>query len=144
MEWHQNYPIFLVFVEILVKKYCNSGMVQEILTKNPSFCSKFCFAHQTASLFQKFGFIGGLEPSDHVWANWAQNGLPHITPEPYIQFSQTTPHFVGNFVSHTKLLVYFRNLALLGTRNLVTTFGAIGPKMTYLTLLWSHISIDAF
>ena len=162
---------------------------------NTSFSSKFCFAHQATSLFQTFGFVGGLEPSDHFWGNWVQNDLsaitlePHmqfsqttpnfvrnfvshtklpvcfrhlgllgawnlvcdyfwgnwaknrlsaITLEPHIQFSQTTPHFVRNFVSHTKLPVYFRYLALLGAWILVTTFGAIGPKLVYLTLLWSH------
>ena len=35
-------------------------------------------------------------------------------------------------------LVYFRNLALLGAWGLVTPFRANGPKMVYLTLLWSH------
>ena len=114
-------------------------MVWQILTNNASFCSKFCFAHQATSLFQTFGFIGGLEPSDHFWGNWAKNHLSDITLEPHIQFSQTTPHFVRNFVSHTKLPVYFRNLALLGAWILVTTFGAIGSKMVYLPLLWSHI-----
>ena len=81
---------------------------------------KFCFAHQGTSLFQKFGFIGGLDPSDHFLGNnWVQNGLSAITLEPHVQFSQTTPYFVRNFVSHTKLPVYFRYLALLGTWNLV-------------------------
>ena len=51
-----------------------------------------------------------------------------------------THHFVWNLVLHAKLLVYFRNLALLGAWNLLTTFGAIGPKMVYHTLLWSHAS----
>ena len=87
----------------------------------------------------KFGFIEGLEPSDHFWGNWAQNGLPDTTLEPHIQFPQTMPHFVQNVVSHTKLPVYFRNLPLLGAWDLVTTFRAIGLKMLYLTLLWSHI-----
>ena len=111
-----------------IKKYCNSGMVQQIFTNNPSFCSKFCFANRAASLFQKFGFIGGLGPSDHFQGKWAQNGLPDITLEPHIQFSQTTSHFVQNFVSHTKQLVYFRNLALLGAWDLVTTFRTDGPN----------------
>ena len=115
-----------------------SGATHSIFT-NPSFCLKFCLAHQATSLFQKFGFIGGLEPSDHFWGNWVQNGLSAITLEPHIQFSQTTPHFDPNCVSQTKLPVYFRYLALLGAWNLVTAFGAIGPKMVYLTLLWSHI-----
>ena len=106
---------------------------------NTSFSSKFCFAHQATSLFQTFGFVGGLEPSDHFWGNWAKNCLSDVTLEPHIQFSQTTPYFVRNFVSHTKLPVYFRYLALLKAWNLVTTFGAIGPKIIYLTLLWSHI-----
>ena len=113
-------------------------MVLQIFTNNPSLCSKFCFTHQAASLFQKFGFIGDLGPSDHFQGKWAQKGLPDITLEPQIQFSQTTPHFVRNFVSHTKLLVYFRNLALLGVWDLVTTFRANGPRKVYLTLLWSH------
>ena len=47
------------------------------------------------------------------------------------------PHFVQNVVSHTKLPVYFRNLPLLGAWDLVTIFRIIGPKMVYLTLLWS-------
>ena len=51
------------------------------------------------------------------------------------------PHFVQNFVSHTKLPVYFKNLVLLGTWKLVTTFGAIGPNMVYLTLLRSLTDI---
>ena len=78
------------------------------------------------------------ESSDHFWGNWAQNGLPDITLEQHIQFSQAAPHFVWNFVSHTRLPVYFKNLALLGAWYLVTTFGAIRPKMVYLTLLWGH------
>ena len=114
-------------------------MVQQIFTNNPSFCSKFCFVHHPATLFQKFGFIGGLGSSNHFQGKQAQNSLSDITLEPHIQFSQTTPHFVRNFVSHTMLLVYFRNLALLGAWILVTTFEAIGPKMVYLPLLWSHI-----
>ena len=73
-------------------------------------------------------YYKGWESSDHFWGNWAQNGLPDITLEQHIQFSQATPHFVWNFVSHTRLPVYFKNLALLGTWYLVTTFGAIRPK----------------
>ena len=78
------------------------------------------------SLFQKFYFIGGLEPSNHFQGNWAKNGLPGIILGPHIEFSQTTPHFVRNVVLHTKLLVSFRNVALLGAWNLVvTTFDTI-------------------
>ena len=73
-------------------------------------------------------YYKGWESSDHFWGNWAQNGLPDITLEQRIQFSQATPHFVWDFVSHTRLPVYFKNLALLGTWYLVTTFGAIRPK----------------
>ena len=113
-------------------------MVQQIFTNNPSFCSKFCFVHHPATLFQKFGFIGGLGSSNHFQGKQAQNSLSDITLEPHIQFSQTTPHFVRNFVSHTKLLVYFRSLALLEAWDLVTTFRANGPKIVYQTLLWSH------
>ena len=63
-----------------------SGATHPIFTNNTSFCLKFCFAYQTASLFQKFAFDGGLEPSDHFLGNWAQNGLSHINLEPHIQF----------------------------------------------------------
>ena len=131
------HSLIKIFVGISTKKYCNSGMVQQIFT-NPLFSSKFCFTHQAPTLFQKFGFIGGLRPSDHFQGKWAQNGLPDITLEPHIEFSQTTPHFVQNFVSHTELLVCFRNLALLGVWNLVTTFRANRLKIVYQTLLWSH------
>ena len=80
---------------------------------------------QAASLFYKFYFIGGLGPSDHFYDDWAKNGLPGIILEPHIEFSQTTPHFGQNFILHTKLLVFFRNVALSGAWNLVTTFDTI-------------------
>ena len=76
--------------------------------------------------FRNFTLFGGLEPSDHFQGNWAKNGLPGIILGPHIEFSQTTPHFVQNVVLHTKLLVSFRNVALLGAWNLVvTTFDTI-------------------
>ena len=113
-------------------------MVQQIFTNNLSFCSESCFAHQAATLFKKFGFIEGLGHSDLFQGKWAQNSLSDITLEPHIQFSQTNPHFVQNFVSHTKLLVYLRNLSLLRAWDLVTTFRVNRPKIVYLTLSWSH------
>ena len=91
LEWHQNCLIFLAFVEISMKKYYNSGMVEQILTNKPSFsfCLKICVAHQAASLFQKFAFTRGQEPPDNFWNNWAQNGLPDIT-------GATDPFFTNN------------------------------------------------
>ena len=91
-------------------------MVQQIFTNNLSFCSESCFAHQAATLFKKFGFIEGLGHSDLFQGKWAQNSLSDITLEPHIQFSQTIPHFVRNFVSHTKLLAasLFQKFGFIG------------------------------
>ena len=120
-----------------------SGATHWIFSNNPSFCSKFCFTQRAASLFQKFVFIGGLGPSDHFSGKWTQNNLSDITLEPHIQFSQTISHFVRNFVLHTKLLVSFRNVALLGAWNLVNTFETIQRISEKLPQPWSltHISL---
>ena len=93
----------------------------------------------------KFGFIEGLEPSDHFWGNWAQNGLPDITLEPHIQLFNfhKQPLILLEILFHIPNCWFFLEFGLGwrgggGVWDLMTTFRAIGPKMFYLTLLWNH------
>ena len=68
--------------------------------KQPLILFEILFCTPSCQFVQKFGFMRGLELSYHFQGNWAQNGLPDITLEPHIRFSQTTAHFVWNFVLH--------------------------------------------
>ena len=45
---------------------------------------------------QKNYWPWGLWPRKHIWATWAQEIYPAISLEPWIQFSQTGPHFLKN------------------------------------------------
>ena len=38
--------------------------------------------------------MGRLGPGNYFWGNWAKIGLSSITLQPFIRFSQTSPHFV--------------------------------------------------
>ena len=38
----------------------------------------------------------GLRPRNYIWATWAQNTYPPISPEPCLQFSPARPHFLKN------------------------------------------------
>ena len=103
----------------------------------PHFVRKFVLHTKLPVCFRNLALLG-------VWDLVITFGaigpkMVYKTLEPHIQFSQTTPHFVRNFILHTKLLpVYFRNLALWGALSLVNSFRAIVPKMVYKTLPWSH------
>ena len=37
-----------------------------------------------------------LGPRNYIWATWAQETYPAIRQEPWLQFSQTGPHFLQN------------------------------------------------
>ena len=45
---------------------------------------------------QKIYCHWGLGPRNYIWATRAQKTYPAISPEPWLQFSQTRPHFLNN------------------------------------------------
>ena len=45
---------------------------------------------------QKIFWPWALGPKNYIWASWAQKTYPAKSPEPWLQFSQTRPHFLKN------------------------------------------------
>ena len=42
-----------------------------------------------------------LGPRDNSWATWAKKTYPSTSPETWLQFSQTRPHFLQNHEENT-------------------------------------------
>ena len=110
-----------------------SGATHWIFTNSPSFCLKFCYAHQAALVcFRNLGLLGAwdivttLGQMGPKWFTWHYSGATRST------FTKT-PQFVWNFVSHTKLLAsLFQKFGFIGGLGPMNTFRAIGSKMVYL------------
>ena len=45
---------------------------------------------------QKVSWPWGLGPRKYIWPTRAQKMYPEISPEPWLQFLQTGPHFLKN------------------------------------------------
>ena len=45
---------------------------------------------------QKIYWPWGLGLRNYIWVTWAQKTYPTISPEPWLQFLQTGPHFLKN------------------------------------------------
>ena len=70
----------------------------------------------------------GLGPRNYIWFNWAQKTNPAVSPEPWLQFSQTGPHFLQNHNMNPIKLWNFKKFHDLGVWGLETTFGRLGPE----------------
>ena len=44
----------------------------------------------------KIYWLWCLGPRNYIWVTWAQKTYPTISPEPWLQYSQTRPHFFKN------------------------------------------------
>ena len=83
----KNYPIFKNKALIQAKFY---QVLKEIL-----------FIWQKSSLWC-------LGPKNQFWANWAQKTCQAVSPESWVQFSQTRPHFIQNIRLNKMLYLNIR------------------------------------
>ena len=77
---------------------------------------------------QKIYWPLGLGPRKYIWITWAQKIYPAISPEPWLQFSQTRPHFLKNHEMNPIKLWNIKKLIDLAAWSLETTFGLLGPR----------------
>ena len=64
---------------------------------------------------QKMSWPWGLLPRDYIWATWTQKTYPAISPEPWLQFSQTEPHFLKNHEKNAISNETSKNILTLGS-----------------------------
>ena len=84
---------------------------------------------------QKNYWPSGLGPRNYIWAAWAQKTYPTISPEPWLQYSQTGPHFFKNPKMNPIKFWNVKKLIDLGAWGLLeTTFRPLGSRR--LTLAW--------
>ena len=69
-----------------------------------------------------------LGPKNYVWPTWAQKMYLAISPEPWLQFSQTGPRFLKNHKINPIKLWNLKKCLDLGAWDLKTTFGPLGPR----------------
>ena len=77
---------------------------------------------------QKIYCLWDLGPRNYIWATRAQKTYPATSPEPWLQFSQTRPHFLNNYEINVIKLRNLKKFIALGTWGLETTFGPLGPR----------------
>ena len=70
----------------------------------------------------------GLGPRNYIWATWVQKMYSAISPEPWLQFSQTGLHFLQNHNMNPMKLWNFKKFHELGVWGLKTSSGHVGPK----------------
>ena len=68
-----------------------------------------------------------LGPRNYIWATWAQKTHPAISPEPWLKFSQTGPHFCKNHEINPIKLWNLKEWLDLGAWGLQTTSEPLGP-----------------
>ena len=73
-----------------------------------------------------------LGSKNYIWATWAQKTYPTISPEPWLQYSQTRPHFSKN---HKMNLINFEMSKNYWSRSL-------GPR-DYIWATWAIRSYPA-
>ena len=59
---------------------------------------------------------------------WAQKTYPSASPEPWLQFSQTRPHFLQNHEENPVKIWNLKKFIDLGAWGLGTSFGWLGPR----------------
>ena len=72
---------------------------------------------------QKIDGSWGLGPKNYIWATWAYKTYPAASPEPWLQFSQTRPHFLKNHEKNPLKLCNLKKFIDFGAWGLGTTFG---------------------
>ena len=70
----------------------------------------------------------GLGPKNYIWATWAQKTYPTISPQPWLQFSQTRPHFLKNHEMNPIKSWNLKKVINLGAWGLETTLEPLGPR----------------
>ena len=70
---------------------------------------------------QKIDGSWGLGPKNHM--SWAHKTYPAASPEPWLQFSQTRPHFLKNHEKNPLKLCNLKKFIDFGAWGLGTTFG---------------------
>ena len=78
--------------------------------------------------FQKTLWPWGLEPRNYIWVNSVQKMHLAIFLEPYLQFSQTRPHFLNNHNMNPIKSLNFEKYLDLGVWDLKTRLGQLRPK----------------
>ena len=72
--------------------------------------------------------LWGLGPRNYIWATWTQKTYPAISPEPWLQFSKTGPHFFKNHEMNPIKSWHLKKCLDLGVWGLETTFRPLGPR----------------
>ena len=66
---------------------------------------------------------------NYIWGNWGQKTYHAISPELYLQFSQTGPRFLQNHKMDLKNLWFLKKVLDFGVRAIETTFGQWNKKI---------------
>ena len=105
-----------------------SRTLAPIFTSKTSFSSESWVTSIKVMKPRKIYWPWGLGPRNYIWANWAQKTYPTIRPEPWLQYSETTPHFLKNHKMNPIKFWNVKKLVNLGTWGLETRFGPLGPR----------------
>ena len=77
---------------------------------------------------QKIPWPWGLGPRNYILTTWAEKAYQSISPEPWLQFSQTQPHFLQNHESLDESNIIMKSQKIywgLGPRNYIWV-GSLG------------------
>ena len=85
-------------IKPLVKNPSSNFHKQDLFTNKTSFSQESWGESNKIMKSQRMSWPWHLEPRNYIWATWAQKTYPiqPISPEPWLQFSQTGPHFLEN------------------------------------------------
>ena len=91
-----------------------SKTLTPIFTNKTSFSLELWVKSSKIMKPQKMYWPWGLGPRNYIWATWAQKTYPTISPEPWLQYSQTAPHFFKNHKMNPIKFWHVKNLNDLG------------------------------
>ena len=77
---------------------------------------------------QKNYWPWGLGPRNYIWVTRVQKMYPVISPESWLQFSQTRPHFLKNHEMNPIKPWNYKTFLDLGAWDLETTLGPLGSR----------------
>ena len=126
-EWYQK-QFFMLFCSFLDINPHNFVKNHPIFKNKCLFYAKFYrVLKEILFIWQKCS-LWGLGPKNDFWANWAQKTQQAISPEPWVQFSQTRPHFIQNVKSNKMFYQNIRICLQIGVWGPKTGFGLIRPE----------------
>ena len=107
-EWHQEHNFLCFFCSFLGINLHNFVKNYPIFKNNSLFYANFYRVLQEILFMWQKSSLWGLGSKNQFWASWAQKTYQAISPEPWIQFSQTRLHFMQNVKPNKMFYVNIR------------------------------------